>query len=113
MKKFISIIAVLAFVCCTMPAFAAGPSKDPNTAPQASSESTIIGKVVAVDKAKGTIEVLDQETNENKTFTIKEKEITKIKKGNLVKIVLEPGSTDKAGHIYVTTPEKLKKLNAK
>jgi hypothetical protein len=113
MKKIISIVAVLTFICCIMPAFAAGPSKDPNPAPKASSENTIIGKVVSVDKAKGTIEVTDQSTKANKTFTVKEKDLAKIKKGNLVKIVLEPGTIDKAGYVYATTPEKLKKLNAK
>lgn len=114
MKKLISSIAVFALVCFTTMAFAAdNPKPSEQKTTTSHSTNTIIGKVVSVDKAANVIVVKDQETNTDKTFTLKAKDIAPIKKGNIVKIVLAPGTTNEVGYIYVTTPEKLKKLNQK
>jgi hypothetical protein len=109
MKKLTVVLMVLlALVCFTSSTFAGNkPSEDPATATteMGSSAGTIMGKIVSIDKAKNSVVVKDDETNTDKAIMVEAKDIKKLKKGKLVKIVLAPGSTDKAGSIEVVKAE--------
>jgi hypothetical protein len=109
MKRLIgSLMVVLALICFTSMSFAANkPSKDPatSTTEMGSSAGTIMGKIVSIDKAKNSVVVKDDETKTDKTIMVEAKDIKKLKKGKLVKIVLAPGSTDRAGSIEVVKAE--------
>jgi hypothetical protein len=113
MKRIIvSLMVLLAVVCFTSVTFAATkakPSQEPTVATETESANTILGKIVSIDKAKNKIVLKDQETKTNKTFMVETKNIKMLKKGNLVKIVLAPGSTHKVGSIEVVKPDEVKK----
>jgi hypothetical protein len=113
-RVIVSSMVILALICLTTMSFAADaakPSKDPATATTevGSTASTILGKIVSLDKAKGEVVVKDQESKTDKTFVVEKKDLKMLKKGKLVKIVLAPGSTDKVGSIEVVKPEPGKK----
>jgi hypothetical protein len=115
MKKLTGgLIVVLVLVCFTSMAFAASkpnkPSEDTKPAVSSTeSSNTIIGKIVSIDKAKNEIVVKDQESKTDKAIFVEAKDIKILKVGNLVKIVLAPGTTDKAGSIEIVKKEKMKK----
>jgi hypothetical protein len=118
MKKIISsFMVLLALVCFTSVTFAASnsgkPSQEPTVTASTESANTILGKIVSIDKAKNEIVVKDQETKTDKTIMIEAKDLKLLKKGNVVKIVLAPGSTDKAGSIEVVKPDAGKKEKKK
>ena len=111
MKKLVAgLMALLVMVCITSASFAANkPSKDPAAAATVESANTIMGKIVSIDKAKNAVVIKDQESKTDKTVLVDVKDIGKLKKGDLVKVVLAPGSTDKAGSIEAVKPEPGKK----
>jgi hypothetical protein len=107
MKKLtIGLMLMLALICFTSSSFAASkPSHDPKVAVATESANTILGKLVSVDGAKNEVVVKDQETSIDRTILAEAKDINGLKKDNLVKIVLAPGSTDKAGYIEMVNPD--------
>jgi len=115
MKKLVAgLMALLVMVCVTSASFAANkPSKDPAAVTAAESSNTIMGKIVSIDKAKNAVVIKDQESKSDKTVMVEAKDIGKLKKGELVKVVLAPGSTDKAGSIEAVKPDAGKKTTSK
>jgi ABC-type Zn uptake system ZnuABC Zn-binding protein ZnuA len=117
MKKLIgSLMVVLVLICFTSVSFAASKSGKPSQEPtvvSTESSNTIMGKIVSLDKAKNEIVVKDGETKTNKTIMVEAQDIKMLKKGLLVKIVLAPGSTDKAGAVEIVKPTPGKKEEKK
>jgi hypothetical protein len=101
----VGLMALLAMICFTSSSFAASkPSHDPIVCAIESSNS-ILGKLVSVDSAKDEIVVKDQETGSDMTILVDAKDSQGLQRDNLVKIVLAPGSTDRAGFIEVVKPD--------
>jgi hypothetical protein len=105
MKKIVSLIAVVTFVCFTSMAFAADAAKAPAPAAKpgvvkvetakpapaqapATAQNIITGKIVKIDKAKN--EIVVKEKKVQKTVIVTPEEIGKLKKGEKVKIELGP-----------------------
>ncbi|HOO39538.1 MAG TPA: hypothetical protein PK350_10980 [Deltaproteobacteria bacterium] len=104
-KIMSSILVVLVVIGFTMTTFAAeageGKSK-PSQEQQVTSTETsagIMGNIVSINKAKNEVVIKDNETKTNKVVIVEAKEIGKFKKGDFVKVVLAPGSDNKAGYI--------------
>ena len=91
MKKLFSLIAVLALVCFTSMVFAAdaaapAAAKAEPAKTEMAKPEVIKGKITKIDKTANTIVV------EGKTFTVKAKDIAKVKKGEWVKITAAAGT---------------------
>jgi hypothetical protein len=100
MKRLtVSFAAMLVLIFLTSGAFAeSGPSRDPKTC-AFESANTILGRLVSVDHARNAIVVEDQATNSDRTIIIGTRDTDLLKKDSLVKIVLAPGSADRAGYV--------------
>ena len=91
MKKLFSLLAVLALVCFTSMVFAAdaaapAAAKAEPAKTEMAKPEVIKGEITKIDKAANTIVV------EGKTFTVKAKDIAKVKKGEWVKITAAAGT---------------------
>ena len=113
MKKFISLIAVLALVCFTTMVFAADAAK-PAAAPAAAAPvkadvakpEVIKGKITKIDTAANTIDV------KGKTFTVKAEDIAKLKKGEMVKITAAAGTLNADKIEVIKAKKAVKKAEA-
>lgn len=117
MKKIISsFMVLLALICFTTVTFAASQSSKPSqekTVVATESANTIMGKIVSLDTMKNEIVVKNDETKTDQTIMVEAKDIKMLKKGALVKIVLAPGSNNKAGAVEVVKPTPGKKEKKK
>lgn len=115
MKKFISMIAVLALVCFTTMVFAADAAAPAAAAPAAAAPvkaemakpEVIKGKITKIDKAANTIVV------EGKTFTVKAEDIAKVKKGEWVKITAAAGTLNADKIEVIKAKKAVKKAEKK
>jgi hypothetical protein len=114
MKKVISLIAVLALVCFTSMVFAADAAAPAAAAPavaapakaEVAKAEVIKGKIKEIDTAANTIVV------KGKTITVKAEDMANLKKGEMVKVTLAPGTMN-ADKIKVIKGKKAMKKAAK
>lgn len=102
MKKLLTIIvAGLVMISFSAAGFAAEEAK--TQAPKAKAE-VIKGEIVSIDAAKNEITIKEKKTNAEKKVVVDPKEISALKQGELVKVILKAGTN---------TAENIKALPAK
>lgn len=111
MKKFIgSLLVLLVVVCFTSVTFAAKsgkPSQETMVTSQEMCVVNVIGPIVSIDKAKNQIVVKDQSDKQNKVITVKPEELSKLKKGDVVRFELSASPMAQA--VEVMKLDKTKK----
>ena len=102
MKKILTLlIAGLVMISFSAAGFAAEEAK--TQAPKAKAE-VVKGEIVSIDAAKNEITIKEKKTNAEKKVVVDPKEISALKQGELVKVILKAGTN---------TAEKIKALPAK
>ena len=102
MKKILMVlVAGLVMISFSAVGFAAEGAKAP--APKAKAE-VIKGEIVSIDAAKNEIVIKEKKTNAEKKIVVDPKEISTLKQGDMVKVILKAGTN---------TAEKIKVYAAK
>ena len=102
MKKILMVlVAGLVMISFSAVGFAAEEAKAP--APKAKAE-VVKGEIVSIDAAKNEIVIKEKKTNAEKKVVVDPKEISTLKQGEMVKVILKAGTN---------TAEKIKVMPAK
>jgi len=102
MKKLMTLlIAGLVMISFSAAGFAAEEAK--TQAPKAKAE-VVKGEIVSIDAAKNEITIKEKKTNAEKKVVVDPKEISALKQGEMVKVILKAGTN---------TAEKIKALPAR
>ena len=102
MKKILMVlVAGLVMISFSVVGFAAEGAKAP--APKAKAE-VIKGEIVSIDAAKNEVVIKEKKTNAEKKVVVDPKEISTLKQGDMVKVILNEGTN---------TAKKIKVMPAK
>jgi len=102
MKKLMMVlVAGLVMISFSAVGFAAEEAK--TQAPKAKAE-VVKGEIVSIDAAKNEIVIKEKKTNAEKKVVVDPKEISTLKQGEMVKVILKAGTN---------TAEKIKVMPAK
>jgi hypothetical protein len=102
MKKLLMVlVAGLVMISFSAVGFAAEEAK--TQAPKAKAE-VVKGEIVSIDAAKNEITIKEKKTNAEKKVVVDPKEISALKQGDRVKVILKEGTN---------TAEKIKVMPAK
>ncbi|MCX5902131.1 MAG: hypothetical protein NTV89_01390 [Proteobacteria bacterium] len=102
MKKLMMVlVAGLVMISFSAVGFAAEEAK--TQAPKAKAE-VVKGEIVSIDAAKNEIVIKEKKTNAEKKIVVDPKEISTLKQGEMVKVILKAGTN---------TAEKIKVMPAK
>jgi hypothetical protein len=102
MKKLLMVlVAGLVMISFSAVGFAAEEAK--TQTPKAKAE-VVKGEIVSIDAAKNEITIKEKKTNAEKKIVVDPKEISALKQGEMVKVILKTGTN---------TAEKIKAMPAK